>query len=112
MTTSGTDQDWTDQDWPAQVAERIESLVATVKGKTTVPATTAARGLVFGLVVAVLGVVLLFFLVIGVVRILDVYLPYHPMGRRVWTVDAGAGAIFLVAGAFLWKKRRAKPASA
>lgn len=100
------------QDWPAQVAGRIESAVATVKSKTTVPATTAARGLVFGLVAAVLGVAVFFLLVIGLVRILDVYLPYHPVGRRVWTVDAGASAIFLLSGVFLWRKRRARPVSA
>lgn len=105
--TSGTEQDW-----PGQVADRIESLVGTVKRKTTVPATTAARGLVFGLVAGVLAAAVFFLLVIGVVRLLDVYLPFHPQGRRVWTVYAGASAIFLASGAFLWRKRHPKPSDA
>ncbi len=93
-------------DWPDQVAGRIESVVATVKGKTTVPVTLIARGLVFGVIVGTLGVVSLLLLVVLGVRLADVYLPYHPLARRVWTVDAAVSAIFLGAGALAWSKRR------
>jgi len=95
-----------DQDWTVQVADRIESLVGSVRDKTTKPATLVARGLVYGLVAGVLGAALVFLLVLGLTRVLDVYLPFHPIGRRVWVVDAGAAAIFLGSGAFLWRKRR------
>jgi hypothetical protein len=96
------------KEWPDQVADRIESLVGTVRDKTTVPVTTAARGLVFGLVAAILAVAALLLMTIAVVRVLDVYLPFHPVARRVWVVDAAASAIFLGGGAFLWRKRRPK----
>jgi hypothetical protein len=43
--------------------------------------------------------------VIGLVRLLDAYLPYDPYGRRVWTVYAATAAIFLAAGAFAWRRR-------
>jgi hypothetical protein len=99
-----------DHDWTIQVADRIESVVGSVRDKTTRPATLVARGLVYGLVVGVLGAALLFLLVLGLTRVLDVYLPFHPLGRRVWVVDAGAAAIFLGSGAFLWRKRRPKNA--
>lgn len=99
-----------DHDWTYDVAERIESVVGTIRDKTTVPATFVARGLVYGILVGTLGAVLLFLLVIGGIRLLDVYLPFHPVARRVWVVDAGAAAIFLGAGAFLWRKRRPKDA--
>jgi hypothetical protein len=95
-----------DQDWTVQVADRIESVVGSVRDKTTRPATLVARGLVYGLVAGVLGAALLFLLVLGLTRVLDVYLPFHPVGRRVWVADAGAAAIFLGSGAFLWRKRR------
>ena len=98
----------TEHDWTDDVTNRIESLVTPVRQTTTVPATVAARGLVFGLVVGVLGAALLFLLVLAVIRLLDVYLPFHPTARRVWVVDAAASAIFLGAGAFLWRKRRPK----
>lgn len=96
------------KEWPDEIADRIESFVGTVRDKTTVPVTTAARAIVFGLVIAFLGVAALLLLIIGVVRVLDVYLPFHPMARRVWVVDGAASAIFLMLGAFLWTKRRPK----
>lgn len=97
-------------DWPADVAGRIESLVGSVRDKTTVPATTAARVVVYGMVLGVLGAAIAILAVMIVVRVLDVYLPFHPVGRRVWVVDAGASAIFLLAGAFAWRRRRPKRA--
>lgn len=97
-------------DWPADVAARIDSLVGTVRDKTTVPATTAARVVVYGLLLGVLGSALGILLVIALVRLLDVYLPFHPVGRRVWVVDAGASAIFLAGGAFMWRRRRPRRA--
>ena len=97
-------------DWTYEVSDRIESVVDSIRSKTTVPATVAARGIVFGVVVAVLAASLLILLVLAAIRVLDVYLPYHPVGRRVWTVDAGLAAIFLALGAFFWRKRRPRPA--
>lgn len=99
-----------ESDWTEDVTNRIESLVSTVRQKTTVPATVAARGVVFGVVVGVLAAALLFLLVLGVIRILDVYLPFHPRARRVWVVYTAASAIFLASGAFLWRKRRPRSA--
>jgi hypothetical protein len=99
-----------DHDWTYAVADRIGSAVSAVRDKTTVPATFLARGIVFGVVVGVLGAVMLFLVVIAGVRLLDVYLPFHPVGRRVWVVDTGAAAIFVGLGAFLWHKRRPRNA--
>lgn len=99
-----------DRDWTADVAGRIESTVSLVRDKTTVPATVAARGIVFGVVIGVLASALVLLLVIALVRILNVYLPFHPHGRRVWVTYAIAAAIFFVAGAFAWRKRRTRSA--
>jgi hypothetical protein len=99
-----------EHDWTYDVADRIESVVGAIRDKTAAPATLVARGLVYGLVVGTLGAALLLLLVIAGIRLLDVYLPFHPIGRRVWVVDAGAAAIFLGAGAFLWRKRRPRDA--
>ncbi len=93
-----------DADWTADVAGRIESVVGSVRDKTTVPLTKVARGLVFGLVAGVAGLLALILLVVAVIR-LHVYLPFHPEGRRLWVTDGGLGAIFLLAGLFLWRKR-------
>ena len=37
-------------EWPVQAADKIVETIATVRDKTTKPALTAARGLVYGLV--------------------------------------------------------------
>lgn len=98
------------QDWPADVAARIESVVGTVRDKTTIPALRAAEALVYGVLVTVVGAILLILMVIALVRLLDVYLPIHPESRRVWVVYAATSAIFMVAGAFAWRRRRPRNA--
>ena len=75
------------------------------------PITYAARGLVYGIVVLTLAVVLLVLSTIGLVRLLDAYIPIQPLGRRVWVVYAGLSAIFLLAGTFVWRKRRPQGAA-
>ncbi len=99
-------------DWPADVAARIDSLVGAVRDRTTVPAATAATVVVYGLLLTVLASALGILLVIALIRLLDAYLPLHPVGRRVWVVDAAVSAIFLAGGAFMWRKRRPRPRGA
>ena len=98
-----------ERDWTVQVTDRLESTVNTVREKTTVPITKVARAIVFGLVAAVVLIVALILMVTIVVRIVDVYLPFAPYGRRVWIGYAGLAAIFVAAGAFCWSKRSRKP---
>jgi hypothetical protein len=93
-----------DSDWTVTVTDRIESLVGTVRDRTTVPITKIARAIVFGLIIAVAGIAALVLAVIGILR-LHVYLPFHPEGRRVWVTYVALGAIFMLAGAFSWRKR-------
>ena len=96
------------RDWTVEVTDRIESVVGAVRDKTTVPATNVARMIIFGFVAGTLGMVALFLLAEGLLRILYVYIPIHPLSRRVWVVDAIVAAIFLGSGAFLWWKKEAR----
>jgi hypothetical protein len=90
---------------PGTSKDRVESIVGTVREKTTVPITKVARGVVFGLLAATLGLAALVLVVVALLRVIDVYLPFDPYGRRVWVAYAALGAIFVVAGAFCWTKR-------
>jgi len=90
-------------DWSAQAADTIESVVGTIRDKTTVPLTTVARGIVYGIVAGVMGGAALLLLVIALVRVLDVYIP-----GNVWTVYAVVGGLFTVGGLLLWRMRRPK----
>ena len=89
------------KDWTEQAAEAVESVVLTIREKTTTPLTTAARGVVYGIVIAVLGVTALILLAIVLIRVLTVYLPPN----KVWVSDLIVGGIFTLAGLFAWSKR-------
>jgi len=88
-----------DRDWTAQAADAIEKAVGTVRDKTAVPLATVARGLVYGVLVAVMGVVVLILATIGLIRAINAYLP-----GGVWSAYALLGGIFIVAGGLLLRK--------
>jgi len=92
----------TSESWPSRAAETIEAVVTGVADKTVKPLTTAARGLVFGLVVGIVAQMLLVLLTVGVLRVLDVY----AFPGRVWASYTLVGGIFVLAGSFLWSRRR------
>jgi hypothetical protein len=87
-----------------QSADRIESIVETVRDKTTVPVTKVARAVVYGLIAGVMGGLALMLLVIGLFR-LHVYLPFKDEGRKVYITDLALGGLFLALGALLWRRR-------
>ncbi|HUQ39949.1 MAG TPA: hypothetical protein VM030_07310 [Acidimicrobiales bacterium] len=92
-------------DWAVHTADTIVSVVDAVRSKTTVPLTTVARGLVYGIIAGVMGTMALVLLAVALVRALDAYLP-----GDVWSAHAVTGGIFTLGGLFLWRKRR-PPAS-
>jgi hypothetical protein len=92
-------------DWTVQIADTIESVVGSIRNKTAVPLETAARAIVYGVVIAVVGTAALVIGTIALVRVVT-YLP----GAEVWMVYAALGTIFTVAGLFFWRKRRPKQA--
>ena len=104
-------------DWPAQAADTIVRVVGQVRDRTTGPAITAARAVVFGLLAAILGtvalvvfsVILLRVTVIGVDALLDVGDLDRP-GRAVWIAHFVDAALFGVIGLVLWRKASARVA--
>ncbi|HUP75019.1 MAG TPA: hypothetical protein VM282_18385 [Acidimicrobiales bacterium] len=99
---SDTDTDAnTGHDWPAQIADMAARLVEQVRNKTTRPAITAARAVVFGLIALAIGTVAAFMLLIGTIRLVNGYLP-----GKVWTTYLLLGGIFIVAGALLFSQRK------
>lgn len=89
-------------DWPAQATDRIVDLVGTVRDKTTGPVTKGARGAVLGLFAAVMAVMIAVIAVVALVRFLDEVLP-----SSVWLPYLVLGVIFVVAGAVVYRRRRA-----
>lgn len=100
-------------DWPAQAADSIERVVQGVRDKTTGPAITAARWLVFGVFGIVAGTAVLVLLTIAAVRVLDAYLPSSVFGdEHVWAAHGLLGLLLSFAGAIMLAKRHPRdPAS-
>jgi len=101
------------REWTGQVAEAVESAVLAVKDKTTVPLTTIARAVVYGLVIAALGAMAAVAVAVAAIRVLTVYLPVgraHGTYHRVWVADLIVGGIFTASGLFAWSRRTSKEA--
>jgi hypothetical protein len=92
-------------DWAKEAADKIESVVASVRSKTADPLERLVRIVVYGIVAGVLGVAAMVLLTAALVRAVDVAIP-----GAVWSAHLSVGGIFTVVGLFLWAKRRQPPA--
>lgn len=92
-------------EWTTEAADRIESVVGAVRDKTTVPVVKLARVVVFGVVAVPLAVVAMILFLVGLTRLIEVYLPIEPYSSRVWGTYAVLGAIFVATGLFLFSRR-------
>lgn len=96
-----------EDDWPAEVAGRVEEIVGLVRDKTTRPAQKIARAIVFGMFAAVVSVSALVLLVVASIRLLDSYLPSAVFGDdHTWAAHMFAGLAFCAFGWVLWWKRQ------
>jgi hypothetical protein len=107
-TRSSFEQLESDQDdWPAQLADTIVSVVGSVRDKTTGPALTIARAAVYGSFAAIVGCVALVLLVVAGVRFIDSYLPDAVFGEtHTWAAHMIIGLVLTIAGLVLWMRRR------
>jgi hypothetical protein len=97
-------------DWTVQATDAIVNAVGKVEEKVTGPFTTAARGIVFGIFIFILGIVASVMFTIMMVRFLNNYLPDAFFGEdHVWVAYTLTGLIFLGAGFFVWPRRKPKP---
>ncbi|MBA3282126.1 MAG: hypothetical protein H0U29_07840 [Acidimicrobiia bacterium] len=86
-------------EWPAQAADTIVETIGKVRDKTAKPAVVAARGLVYGLLGAVVGTVALVLFLVLVVRLYANYVP-----GDVWPLYAVLAVVMIPAGLILLKK--------
>jgi hypothetical protein len=93
-------------DWAAQAADTIERAVGNVRDRTTGPALTVARALVYGTFAALVGLAALVLATIAAFRLVDNYLPDSVFGEEhTWAAYLIIGLVFVVAGAVLWVRR-------
>ena len=87
------------RDWAVAAADTIDRVVETIRDRTTKPAILASRALVFGLIIAILGITALVLLWITWITLIT------GLVGEVWITFFITGGIFVVAGAFLMTKR-------
>ncbi len=86
-------------DWPQRATNTLVDKVDEVRVKTSGPAISVARMVVYGITALPLLVMAIVLLVIGLVRVLDIALD------RVWLAYLILGAVFTLGGLILWAKR-------
>lgn len=95
-----------DPNWPAQLADRVVGIVGTVRDRTTKPLVTATRGVVYGLLAAILGVVAAVLLLLAATRGLQaLFDTFVSWDRAVYLSYLVLGGILCLVGAFLMSKR-------
>jgi hypothetical protein len=87
-------------DWPARAADSIERVVVTVRDRTTRPLLIAGRAIVFGLLIAIVGVTMVVLLSVAIFRIVVI------LTDRAWVAYLVLGAIFVIVGFILMALRR------
>jgi hypothetical protein len=100
------DQSFSEQ-WTAKALDTVDTVVATVNDKAVRPAIVAARGVVFGIIIGLIGLVISVLLCVGLMRLMVVYIP----GHHVWVSYFILGAIFCAGGTFLYSKRGSAPSA-
>ena len=83
--------------------DTVDTVVDTVHDKAIRPALIAARSIVFGVIIAVVGTAVLVLFCIAVIRLTAI------AGHRVWASYIGLGLIFSAVGAFLYSRRGQPP---
>ena len=83
--------------------ETIDTVVATVNDRAIRPAIVAARGIVFGIIIAVVGITVVVLFCVGFIRLTTI------AGHRIWASYIVLGLIFSAIGAVLYSRRGVPP---
>jgi hypothetical protein len=87
------------EDWATQATDTVEQVVGLLRDRTVVPAKTASRAIVFGLLTGFFVATAIVLVVIAFFR--GVFI----ITGRVWGAYFIVGGIMILAGAFCWVMR-------
>jgi hypothetical protein len=92
----------TDGDIVDKALSQFDHVLDIVHDKVLRPILLAGRAVAFGLIILLVGFVLIGALLIGLIRLIDVYC----FAGREYLSYVSVGAISLIAGLIVWRKRR------
>ena len=98
MTSEPAPQD----DWAAQLTEKVGQLVELIRDRTVLPVQKAVGVAIFGLLAFSVVVFVVIALIIGLLRLLN----NEVFDQRVWASYLLVGGIFVVAGTLIFTRRR------
>lgn len=106
-------------DWPAQATDAIVNVIDLVRDKTSGPAISVVRGLVYGTLFAIVGSAALVLVLVLALRGIDVGVAalleladLERAGRSTWIAHAVMGLLMLIPGVMLWRKGSRQAAAA
>ena len=92
----------TDGDFVDKALFQFDHVLDIVHDKVLRPILLAGRAVAYGLIILFVGFVLVGALLIGLIRLIDVYC----FAGREYLSYVSVGAISLIAGLIVWRKRR------
>ena len=92
----------TDGDFVDKALFQFDHVLDVVHDKVLRPILLAGRAVAYGLIILLVSFVLIGALLIGLVRFIDIYL----FAGREYLSYVSVGAISLLAGLIIWRKRR------
>jgi hypothetical protein len=96
----------TDPQWAGDFADTVERVVGQVRERATTPAVHIARGVVYGIIAGMLGIVAVTLLIVGATRGLQELLDaVVSRGQAVYLSYLIVGGILCLAGALFLRKR-------
>jgi hypothetical protein len=97
----------TDPNWAASTTEKIVDVVDAVRLQTTDRIVVAARALVFGIIIVLLGGIAVVIVMIGIIRgLIELFDLVVDRPQAVYLTYFLIGTAFAVAGLVLFRKRR------
>ncbi len=92
-------------DWPTQAADTVVRYVDQIRSSTTDRAMTLAKGLVYGTFIVIIGMLLGILALLGAFRGVD-RVRQLVVADSVWLTYVALGVVFVLAGQFLFSKRK------
>ncbi len=87
----------------ARALDTIDTVVAAVNDKAVRPAIVAARVVVFGVIILVIGIATLILFSVGFIRLTTI------AGHRIWGSYIVLGLLFSAVGAYIYSRRGLPP---